>query len=324
MKVLVTGGAGYIGSHVVLALSMAGHDILTVDNLSTGYRQAVLAGRFAQADLRDRFAIMAIVSDFKPDAVMHFAAFISVEESVREPVKYYVNNTGGSLNLIEAMKEARVDKIIFSSTAALYGMPRKIPITEGEEIRPINPYGHSKACVETALKDASDAGVLRYVSLRYFNAAGADPDSRIGESHDPETHLIPLALKAALGKRDGLKIFGDDYPTADGTCVRDYIHVNDLAGAHVLALEYIADGGKSDAFNAGYGHGHSVKEVVQAVKEATGVDIKAEIAGRRPGDASELVADSAKLRGALGWKPKYDDLKFIVRTAWQWEKTGGF
>ncbi len=319
MKILVTGGAGYIGSHVVKALGEKGYDILVVDNLVKGHREAVLFGELKVADVGDKDAMLEVLDYFKPDAVMHFAAFIEVVESVKNPSKYYENNTVKTLALLEAMIEKGIDKFIFSSTAAVYGNPNRVPIPETESVKPINPYGQSKACVEKILADYSRAYGLSFVSLRYFNAAGADPKGRIGESHNPETHLIPLVLKTAKGERESIKVFGTDYPTPDGTCIRDYIHVDDLAEAHVLALNYLLDGGESDVFNCGYGHGYSVKEVIDTAKKVTGVDFTVEESDRRPGDPAILVADSSKLKTKLGWKPSFDDLEYIVRTAWNWE-----
>jgi len=319
MKILVTGGAGYIGSHVVKLLGEKGYEILVVDNLSKGHREAVLYGKLVVADLRDKEVIKSILREFKPDAVIHFAAFIEVAESVKNPIKYYKNNTVNTLNLLEAMIEAKVDKFIFSSTAAVYGNPEVIPIPEEHPLKPINPYGRSKAFVEEILKDFEKAYGLKYVSLRYFNAAGADPEGRIGESHEPETHLIPLVLKAAKGERESIKIFGTDYPTPDGTCIRDFIHVEDLAEAHLLSFLYLMDDGNSCVFNCGYGHGYSVKEVIEVAKKVTGIDFKVEETERRPGDPAVLVADSAKLKKNLGWKPRFDDLEYIIQTAWNWE-----
>ncbi len=270
MKVLVTGGAGYIGSHVVKALGERGHEVLVVDNLSKGHKKAVLYGKLVVADLEDKSTLDVIFREFKPDAVMHFAAFIEVGESVREPLKYYRNNTVNTINLLEVMLKNDVNRFIFSSTAAVYGNPEKIPIPETELLKPINPYGQSKAFVERILQDFFSSYGLRYVSLRYFNAAGAEPEGRIGESHNPETHLIPLVLKTAKGERKSIKIFGTDYPTPDGTAIRDYIHVLDLADAHILALEYLLEGEESSVFNLGYGLGYSVKEVIETAKKSDG------------------------------------------------------
>ena len=320
MRILVTGGAGYIGSHVVKALGEKGFEVLVVDNLSKGHREAVLYGKLVVADLQDKETLDAIFREFKPDAVMHFAAFIEVAESVKEPLKYYRNNTVNTMNLLEVMLKNNVSKFIFSSTAAVYGNPEKVPIPETEPVKPINPYGQSKAFVEKILQDFDKSYGLKYVSLRYFNAAGADSEGRIGESHNPETHLIPLILKTAKGERESIKIFGTDYPTPDGTCIRDYIHVDDLAGAHILALEYLLSGGNSEVFNCGYGHGFSVREVIDTAKKVTGIDFSVEETERRPGDPAILVADSSKIRNVLNWNPEFDDLEYIIRTAWNWER----
>jgi UDP-glucose 4-epimerase len=320
MKVLVTGGAGYIGSHVVKMLVERGHDVVAYDNLSNGHRDAVLGGRLVEGDLADTRLLHEVLGGWNPDAVMHFAAYIEVGESVRDPLKYYVNNVTNTLGLLAALSAHKVVRFIFSSTAAVYGNPGASPIPETEDIRPINPYGHGKACVEQALKDTAAASGFRYVSLRYFNAAGADPGRKIGERHNPESHLIPLMLKAAKGERKSISIFGTDYPTPDGTCVRDYIHVNDLADAHLRALEHLSSGGGSKVFNCGYGHGYSVREVLNAARSATGVDIPAAEAERRPGDPPMLVASNDAIRRELGWSPRYDDLDFIIKTAWEWER----
>ena len=320
MRILVTGGAGYIGSHVVKSLGEKGYDIVVVDNLSKGYKEAILYGKLEIGDLSDKKFLNSIFQKYKPEAVIHFAAFIEVGESVNEPLKYYRNNTVNTLNLIEIMLENDVNKFIFSSTAAVYGNPEKVPIPETERIKPINPYGQSKAFVEQILKDTSNAKNLNYVSLRYFNAAGADSSGLIGERHQPESHLIPLILKTAKGERESIKIFGTDYPTPDGTCIRDYIHVNDLSDVHILALEHLLNGGSSEVFNCGYGHGYSVREVIEMAKKVTKIDFKVEEAERRPGDPAILVADSKKLKEKLKWFPKFDDLEYIIETAWQWEK----
>ncbi len=320
VRVLVTGGAGYIGSHVVAALRERGYAVLIYDNLSTGHRDAVSGGDLVVGDLADRPLLDRTLRDFRPDAVMHFAAFIEAGESMREPLKYYHNNAANTFTLLYAMDAADISSFIFSSTAAVYGNPTAALVSEDHAICPINPYGQAKAFVEQALLDASRARGLRYVSLRYFNAAGADPGGRFGERHDPESHLIPLALKAALGKRKRLSIYGNDYPTPDGTCIRDFIHVMDLAEAHLLSLQHLADGGASEVFNCGYGHGYSVREVIETAGRITGRSIPAETVERRPGDPAVLVADSSKLKQKLAWKPRYDDLSFIIRTAWEWER----
>jgi len=320
-KVLVTGGAGYIGSHVVKFLGEKGHSVLTVDNLSSGNPEAVIYGEFLKVDLAERFTLEKILQDFKPDMVMHFAASIVVPESVREPLKYYRNNVANTLNLLEAMVKSGVGCFIFSSSAAVYGIPEKVPVSEDAPLMPINPYGETKMMVERILKDLAQAQpCFRYVSLRYFNVAGADSNSRIGQSYKEATHLITRALKTAKGELPKFYIYGTDYPTKDGTCIRDFIHVDDIAIAHLYCMDYLLDGGKSEIFNCGYGHGYSVREVVNAVKEVTGIDFPTEDAPRREGDPPQLIADSNKIKKMLGWKPKYDDLKYIIKTAWQWEK----
>lgn len=321
MRILVTGGAGYIGSHVVNALGEAGYDVLTFDNLSTGNSWAVLYGDIVIADLSDKDTLRKAILNFKPQAVMHFAASIVVSESVKEPLKYYKNNTLNTINLIDVMQENRIDKFIFSSTAAVYGIPQIIPVNEDAPMNPINPYGSSKMMTELVLKDLAAADKeFRYVSLRYFNVAGADGKGRIGQAYKEATHLITRALKTAKGEFDRLQIFGTDYSTPDGTCIRDYIHVDDLANAHVLALKYLINGGKSEIFNCGYGHGYSVKEVVDAAKKVTQTDFKVEQTNRRQGDPPVLIADSSKIKEKLLWTPKYDNLQYIIKTAWDWEK----
>ena len=320
-KILVTGGAGYIGSHVVKLLGKNGYEVLTYDNLSTGHRRAVLYGDLIKADLADKETLRKVFKEFKPDAVMHFAASIVVPESVKNPLKYYKNNVVNTINLLEAMEEFGVKNFIFSSSAAVYGIPEKIPISENAPLNPINPYGETKATVERILRDlANSRDNFRYVSLRYFNVAGADPKGKIGFAYPKSTHLIIKALKVAKGEIEKLEIYGTDYPTPDGTCIRDYIHVMDIAEAHLIALEYLLDGGESDVFNCGYGHGFSVKEVVETVKKVTGREFKVIEADRRPGDPPFLVADNSKIKKKLQWKPKYDDLEFIIKTAWDWEK----
>jgi UDP-glucose 4-epimerase len=321
MRVLVTGGAGYIGSHVVKELAKKGHEILTYDNLSTGNRWAVLHGDLVIADLADKEALDRVFHDFSPDAVMHFAASLIVPESVREPLKYYKNNTANTLNLLQAMVENSVSNFIFSSTCAVYGSPETIPIDENTPFNPINPYGTSKMMNELALRDLAFANAdFNYVSLRYFNVAGADPDGELGQAYEDPTQLITRAMKTAKGEFPKLQVFGTDYSTPDGTCIRDYIHVSDLIDAHILAMEYLMEGGESQVFNLGYGHGYSVKEVVVAAKKATGIDFEVEETGRREGDPPELIADNTKIKQVLGWQAKYDDLDFIIRTAWEWER----
>ncbi len=320
-RILVTGGAGYIGSHVVKLLGERGHEILTYDNLSTGHAWAVIYGRLEKADLRDRETLRRIFAEFRPQAVIHFAALIVVPESVQNPLKYYRHNVGYTLNLLETMMEYKVPLFIFSSSAAVYGIPEKIPIPETAPLNPINPYGETKATVERILRDLANSGQnFRYLSLRYFNVAGADPGGRLGFAYPNPTHLIIRAVKAAKGELEGLEIYGTDYPTPDGTCIRDYIHVTDLAEAHVLALEYLLEGGESLVLNCGYGKGYSVKEVVETVKRVTGIDFPVREAPRRPGDPPVLVAQAERIKEILGWKPRYNDLEFIVRTAWEWER----
>lgn len=320
MKILVTGGAGFIGSHVVKALGEKGYEILVYDNLSTGHEWAVLYGRLVKEDLSDKASLNTVIKEFKPDAIMHFAASIQVEESVRAPLKYYRNNTVNTLNLLEVMMENRIKNFIFSSSAAVYGIPKKIPVDEEAPLNPINPYGSSKATVEQILKDLSNNPDFNYISLRYFNVAGADSEGRIGQAYKESTHLITRALKTAKGEFEKLQIYGTDYPTPDGTCIRDYIHVDDLADAHILALEYLIDGSRSEVFNCGYGHGYSVKEVVDAVKKVTEIDLRTEYVDRREGDPPALIADSSKIKQKLNWKPKYNDLGYIIKTAWEWER----
>ncbi len=319
-KVFITGGAGYIGSHVVKLLGKKGYEVLTFDNLSTGHREAVLYGKFVKGDLSDKNLLFKTLKDFNPDAVMHFAAFIEVAESVKKPLKYYKNNTCNAINLLECMVELNINSFIFSSTAAVYGNPKKIPVDENVPFSPINPYGQSKSFVEKILKDTADANKnFHYISLRYFNVAGADPEGELGQKYKNPTHLITRALKTAKGEYEKLEIYGTDYPTRDGTCIRDYIHVNDLGEAHILALEYLFNEKKSDVFNLGYGYGYTVKEVVKVAKEVTKIDFKVVETGRRPGDPAELVADSSKLKKILGWEPKYNNLETIIKTAWEWE-----
>ncbi len=320
MRVLVTGGAGYIGSHTVKLLGEQGYEVLTYDNLSTGHDWAVLYGDLVVGDLADKELLRKVFSEFKPDAVVHFAAYIVVPESVREPLKYYRNNVVNTINLLEVVEEFGVDKFIFSSSAAVYGIPDKVPVSEEAPLRPINPYGETKATVERILRDIKNSGKgMRFVSLRYFNVAGADPEGKIGFAYPNPTHLIIRAVKTAKGEYDRLEIYGTDYPTPDGTCIRDYIHVVDLSQAHIDALRYLEEGGESDVFNCGYGHGYSVKEVVEAVKRVTGVDFEVVEAPRREGDPPALVADNKKIKRVLRWEPKFDDLDFIIKTAWEWE-----
>jgi UDP-glucose 4-epimerase len=323
MRILVTGGAGYIGSHVVKALGRQGHDLQILDNLSTGHEWAVLAGRLVRGDLADRRFVAETLSAFQPEAVMHFAASIQVGESVSEPLAYYRNNFVHTLNLLETMAEAGIRRFIYSSTAAVYGIPERIPVGEQAPLAPINPYGASKAMIERVLADLAASSDFRYTALRYFNVAGADPEGRIGQAYREATHLITRALKTAKGEFPKLAVYGTDYPTPDGTCVRDYIHVDDLAEAHLLALQRLVETEETRVMNCGYGHGYSVREVVDVAKRVTGVAFPVEETGRRAGDPPALVADSGLLRGLTGWTPRHDNLEFIIRTAWEWERKQG-
>jgi UDP-glucose 4-epimerase len=319
MKLLITGGAGYIGSHVVKALGALGHDLIIYDNLSTGHKGAVTFGELVVGDLSEKDKLHHLFAAKKFDAVLHFAGSIVVPESVSEPLKYYENNTVNSHFLLTLCQKFNVNKFIFSSTAAVYGMPQNGLCTEESILNPINPYGQSKLMTELMLKDFSGSSDFRYVALRYFNVSGADPDGRIGQSFPQATHLIKVACETAVGKRNSLQVFGTDYPTPDGTCVRDYIHVTDLADAHVKALDYLAKGGKSEVLNCGYGHGYSVKEVLQKVREVTSKDIKIEYTGRRPGDPASLTARVDRIHSVIGWKPQYDNLELIIKSAYEWE-----
>ncbi|MDP1667302.1 MAG: UDP-glucose 4-epimerase GalE [Methylobacter sp.] len=317
--VLVVGGAGYIGSHMVWLLGQKGVDVVTLDNLSSGHRDAVLHGQFVHGDIADRLILDKVFREHKFDAVMHFASFIQVGESMQDPAKYYQNNVVNTLNLLNAMRTYGVDKFIFSSTAAIFGEPEYSPIDEAHPKRPINPYGWSKLMVEQALADYDRAYGLKSVCLRYFNAAGAHPDGLLGERHDPETHLIPLVLQAASARRPHITVFGRDYDTPDGTCIRDYIHILDLAEAHWLALQYLQSAGETTAFNLGNGNGYSVESVIQAAKRVTGKTITVQEGQRREGDPARLVANASKIKQQLGWQPAYADLDVIVEHAWQWE-----
>lgn len=321
--ILVTGGAGYIGSHAALALQQAGYDLLVLDNLSNGHQELVeqeLQVKVMVGDISDRPFLDHLFSTYPIAAVMHFAAYIAVGESVTDPGKYYRNNVAGTLTLLEAMVAASVKQLVFSSTCALYGTPKFVPITEEHPQEPMSPYATSKQMVERMLADFDAAYGLKSVRFRYFNAAGADPDGRLGEDHAPETHLIPLVLLAALGKLESIAIFGTDYPTPDGTCVRDYIHVADLAQAHVLGLQYLQNGGDSDVFNLGNGSGFSVREVIEAARQVTQREIQVVERHRRPGDPPILVGSSDKARSVLDWQPKYADLNAILTHAWQWHQ----
>lgn len=329
--VLVTGGAGYIGSHMAVMLRSAGYRVVVLDNLSRGHRDAVDADAFVEADVRDRAALAALFQAHRVDVVMHFAAFAYVGESMIRPLMYYGNNVAGSHALFEAMIAAGVTRLVFSSTCATYGVPDRVPMDEDEPRRPVNPYGRSKLFVERMIEDAAASDGLSAVSLRYFNAAGADPGGRLGERHDPETHLVPLVLNEALRVRDGgapadtaLEVFGDDYDTADGTCVRDYIHVSDICAAHLLAMEHLlgAPSGDCRAYNLANGRGFSVREVIDACRRVTGIDIEYRVAPRRPGDPPCLVGDASRIERELGWTREIPELDDIVATAWRWMNRG--
>jgi UDP-glucose 4-epimerase len=319
MNILVVGGAGYIGSQMVKLLVAAGYNVVTFDDLSSGRPEAVLGGTFIRGTLADRAALDHVLVSHRIDAVMHFASFIQVGESVRNPAIYYRNNLSNTLNLLDAMVAAQVKRFIFSSTAAIFGEPEYVPIDEAHPQRSVNAYGASKQMVERALQDYDRAYGLRSVCLRYFNAAGADPDAQLGELHDPETHLIPLLLQVASGRRESASIFGRDYETPDGTCIRDYIHVVDLCHAHVKALDFLKREDRSEAFNLGNGSGFSVLQVIGAVEEVTGRKLRIIDAPRRGGDPARLVADATRARGVLGWSPQYPDIRIIVEHAWRWE-----
>lgn len=319
MKILVVGGAGYIGSHMVKKLAKAGNDVVTLDNLSYGYRDAVKYGEFVEGDLGDDAVLDKLFKAGDIDAVMHFAGFIQVGESMTKPAMYYHNNVTNTLTLLDAMLRHHVKNFIFSSTAAIFGEPEYTPIDEKHRKQPINPYGHSKLMIEQVLDDYDAAYGLRATCLRYFNAAGADPDGELGERHVPETHLIPLILQAASGRREDIKVFGDDYQTDDGTCVRDYIHINDLCDAHLLALQKMMRDDQSARYNLGNGKGFSVKQVIDIAREISGNDFKVSIEPRRAGDPAVLVADATLANQTLDWKPEFADLESIVKTAWDWE-----
>lgn len=324
MTILVTGGAGYIGSHMVLALLEQGENVVVLDNLSTGFREAVPSpAKLVVGDIGDQDLVHAVIRKYDVDAIVHFAGSIVVPDSVADPLGYYQNNTVNSRALIEVAVATGVDKFIFSSTAAVYGNPEQVPVCETERLAPVSPYGSSKLMTEMMLADTAHAHNFRYVALRYFNVAGADPEGRAGQSTPRATHLIKVACEAATGKRSKMEIFGSDYPTDDGTCVRDYIHVSDLVQAHIVALGYLREGGTSDVFNCGYSRGYSVAQVVEAVKRISGVDFDVRMAERRAGDPAMIVAASDKIRSTLGWQPNHEDLDEIVGHALAWEQRLG-
>jgi UDP-arabinose 4-epimerase len=316
--ILVTGGAGYVGAHTCKALAAAGHTPITYDNLVYGHEAAVKWGPLEKGDILDGAKLAQVIKTYRPSAVVHFAAFAYVGESVTDPAKYYRNNLGGTLSLLDAMRAHEISEIVFSSSCATYGIPDKVPIAEDAPQHPISAYGASKMMVERILSDYGLAYGLKSVALRYFNAAGADPDGEVGEDHTPETHLIPLVLDAALGVRPNITIFGDDYETADGTCVRDYIHVSDIADAHVLALKAMNTGGPSSAYNLGTGHGASVAEIIEAARAVTKREIRVVKGPRRAGDPAILIADSRRVRQGLGWSPRHTDITGIIQSAWNW------
>ena len=324
MSILVTGGAGYIGSHTVYALIEGGaEDVIVLDNFSLGHRAALHPkAKCYEGDIRDRAFLDALFQKENIQGVIHFAANSQVGESMKDPLKYYENNLGGTMTLLQAMVAAGVENIVFSSTAAVYGEPENIPIREDAPTKPTNTYGETKLAIERMMGWVSSATKLRYVALRYFNASGAHPSAQIGEAHDPETHLVPIILQVANGKRAHISVFGDDYPTRDGSCVRDYIHVMDLAEAHILALAHLQNGGENAVFNLGNGVGFTVYEVIDMARQVTGHAIPAETAPRRPGDPAQLVASAEKAREQLGWNPQCSDLETIVKSAWAWHREG--
>ncbi len=319
-KTLITGGAGYIGSHTAKTLAVRGRDVVILDNLSYGHRDFLKWGEFEEGDLADTAFLKDVFSRHDIEEVVHFAAFIAVGESVAEPRMYYENNVRNTLNLLGAMQDADVERIVFSSTAAVYGEPQTATLAEDHPLAPLSPYAWSKRMVEQVIRDYGEAYGLKSAILRYFNAAGADPAAEVGERHQPETHLIPLILHTALGIRESIKIFGTDYDTPDGTCLRDYIHVTDLSVAHALALEHLANGGESDIFNLGNGNGFSVREVIDMAREVTGGNIPVETTERRAGDSPALVSSSEKARNILGWQPQHADVRDIIETAWKWHQ----
>jgi len=318
--IMVVGGAGYVGSHMVKDMLQANYNVITLDNLSTGHRDLLLGGKLIEGDLGDTTLLNRIFSDHRIDVVMHFAAYSIVGESVKNPVEYYRNNVAKTIELLDAMVQHNVKRFIFSSSAAVYGEPIEVPIKEEHPSRPTNPYGATKVAIEQMLSDFDSAYGLKYVSLRYFNAAGADASGKIGERHNPETHLIPLILKVTMGERNSIKIFGTDYPTRDGTCIRDYIHVSDLTQAHLLAVEKLMAGGESAIYNLGNNRGYSVREMIDIAAKVTGKQIPIIEDGRRSGDPAVLIANSDKIRKELGWQPRFEDLETILRTAWLWHQ----
>jgi UDP-glucose 4-epimerase len=320
MRILVVGGAGYIGSHMVKMLLEQQHEVITFDNLSSGFRDAVLGGEFVQGDLADIDALDKVFTTYKPEAVMHFASYIQVGESVSHPAKYYQNNVCNTLNLLDTMVKHGVSYFIFSSTAAVFGEPEYVPIDEAHPNSPLNPYGRSKWMIEQVLADYDKAYGLKSVCLRYFNAAGADPSGLLGERHEPETHLIPLVLQAISGRRESISVFGTDYDTPDGTCIRDYIHIVDLCAAHILGLHKLMQTNLSKRYNLGNGAGFSVQQVIDTAEQVTGLKVKVNHGPRRAGDPARLVADATLAKAELDWHPVYDDLTTIVQHAWQWEK----
>lgn len=320
MSILVCGGAGYIGSHMVAELLEKGEDVVIIDNFQKGHRDAILGGKVYKGDLRDKKILDKVFTENSIEAVIDFAADSLVGESVIEPLKYFNNNVGGTINLLEAMRDYNVKNIVFSSTAATYGEPDRVPIEEADKTFPTNPYGESKLTVEKILKWCDKAYGIKYTALRYFNAAGAHVSGKIGEDHKPESHLIPIILQVALGQRDKIMIYGDDYNTEDGTCIRDYIHVTDLSNAHLLAVNRLKNGGQSIICNLGNGTGFSVKQIIEVCRKVTGCNIEAEVAPRREGDPAILIASSDKAKKQLGWNPKYNSIETIVETAWNWHK----
>jgi UDP-glucose 4-epimerase len=319
LKILVVGGAGYIASHMVKMLLGKGHEVITLDNLSNGHRDAVLGGVFVEGDLANIECLNELFDKHRPEAVMHFASFIQVGESVKKPDIYYQNNVCNTLNLLNSMLKFGIKKFIFSSTAAVFGEPEYVPIDELHPHKPMNPYGRSKLIIEQILADYDKAFDFRFLCLRYFNAAGADPEGQLGERHEPETHLIPLVIQAASGRRNNIQVFGSDYDTPDGTCIRDYIHITDLCSAHLAALEYLNEGGHSDLFNLGNGIGFSVQEIIDTVKKVSGKEVSVIHGPRREGDPARLVADSQRAKSVLHWLPNYTELESIVSHAWLWE-----